>query len=137
MFRFFKDIYFTAFTIFFRAASSTWTPGINAGKGVAGVALIESAFLLAIASWIDVLVGTKSLLDIPKWATIVAFFALCFANRYPLVGRGHGITFEREFTNFTKSRKVLLLASCVVIMLTAIAFFIYSASFHRKLPNHS
>jgi len=137
MCQFFKEIYLTAFTIFFRAGSAYWTPRINAGKGVTGVAMIEWIVLIGIASWIDVLVGTKSLLDIPKWATIIAFLALCAANHYPLVARGHGIAFEREFANLKKSRRILLLAGCVAMMLTAIALFIFSASFHRKLPNHS
>lgn len=48
--RFLKDLYFTSFTIFFRIASNAWTPGINAGKGVAGVALIECALVLGILS---------------------------------------------------------------------------------------
>ena len=136
MFRYIKEIYLTAFTVFFRAGGADWTSGINAGKGVTGVALIESAFLLGAASWIDVFVGTKSLLDIPRWAAIVTFVALCAANHYVLVVCHHGIVFEREFTHLSKSRKFLLVASCLLMMLTAIAFCISAASAHRKLPTH-
>jgi len=132
MFQFFKELYLTAFTIFFKVGGADWTPGINAGKGVASVALIESAFLIGIVLWIDVLVGTKSLFDIPKWAAVIAFLALCAANHYPLVARGHGITFEREFNHLKKTRKILLMASCVVIILAAIAFFIYSVSVYHR-----
>ncbi len=53
---------------------------------------------------------------------MVAVLALYFASHYILVVRGHGIKFEREFNNLKKSRKMLLVTSCAVIMLVAIVF---------------
>ena len=64
--RFLKEIYLTAFVVFFRTGGSDWTPGINAGKGVAGVALIESAFLIGIAGWVDVAPGNEVVGKYPK-----------------------------------------------------------------------
>ena len=130
MFQFFKETYFTAFTIFFRAGVS-WTPGYNAGKGIAGVTLIQFALLLGIASWIDVLVGIRFLLNVPKWAAAIAFITLCFVNRHMLIVRGCGVQFEGEFTHFPKAKKNLLLARAVAMMVIAVAFFICSASVHR------
>ena len=62
---------------------------------------------------------------------MIAFLVLCAVNHYVLVTRKHGITFEHEFTNLKKSKKVLLLTSSVVTILAAVAFFIYSAVVHR------
>jgi hypothetical protein len=87
---------------------------------------------MGIAAWINILAGTDARLDIPKWAAGLAFLVLCAANYYPLVVRGHGITFEREFSNLQKSTKIRLLASCVGVILIAIAFFLYSAIAHRR-----
>ena len=137
MLSFFKEIYLTGFTIFFKVGSANWTHGINIGKGVTGVAMVEWLILIGIASQIDALIGTRSLLDIPKWTAIFAFLVLCAANHYVLVVCRHGIVFEREFTNLKKSRRILLVAACAAITLVAIAFFISAAQAHRKLLIHS
>lgn len=136
MLQFFKQIYLTAFTIFFRVGGADWTPGINAGKGVAGVAMIEWLILIGTASWIDVFEGRKFLLGIPKWISIVLFLALCALNHYPLVVCGYGTHFQHEFAHLRKSRKLLLLASCALVILGAIAFFICAARVHRNLISH-
>ncbi|MCX6894466.1 MAG: hypothetical protein NTZ16_02965 [Verrucomicrobia bacterium] len=132
MFRFFKELYLTCFTVFFRFGGDRRTPRINTSIGVAGVTLIEWVSLVGIAGWIDILTGTKSILSADKWAIRIAFLALCFVNHYILISRGHGITFEREFANLKKSKKVFLLASCLVMMLAAIAFFIHAGFAHRR-----
>jgi len=132
MLRFFKEIYLTAFTIFFRFCNGAWSPETNAGKSVTVIALIEEAFILGVVSWLDVLVGTRSFLNIPKWVIAVAFLALWVANQYLLVVLGHGIIFEREFTHFNKSKKIRLLTSCVAIIVGIVSFFVYSVSvFHQ------
>lgn len=131
MFQFFKEIYFTAFIIFFRAGSADWTPTINASKGVAAVALIESAFLIGIASWIDIYFRIKSLFDNSKLTAILAFLILCAVNHFLLVVRGHGIKYEREFSHVTKNRKIFLVVSCVILMLASVVFFVISANAHR------
>lgn len=132
MLRFFKELYLTMFTIFFRAGGAEWSSGVNAGKGVAGVTLIESAVLLSILSWMDMLTGTTSFLSFSKWVAVVAFLAICAANHYPLVILGHGVTFERAFSDLKNTRRIFLVASCVVGLLLVVTFFIYSASAHRR-----
>jgi uncharacterized membrane protein YqhA len=66
---------------------------------------------------------------------VLAFLALGFLNLYALFFCGftfsHGIKFEREFDNLKKSRKILLVTSCVVLLLATIVFSIYSISAHR------
>jgi hypothetical protein len=132
MFRFFKELYLTYFTLFFRFACDRWTRPSNLGKGVAGVTAIEAVILMVITAWIEIYIGTKFFFGINRWIIGIAFFALCLPNYYILVTRGHGIGFEREFSHLEKSRKNLLLASCAVIVLAIVAFFIYTVSaYHR------
>ena len=105
---------------------------MNAGKGVLGIAVIEWIMLVVIAMWIDIYLGTKFFFGVDRWTIRIACVALYFANYYVLVTRGHGITFEREFSHLKKSRKRLLLASCSGLLLITIVFFYYSVSaYHR------
>lgn len=129
MIRFLRDIYFTAFTIFYRLGISS-TPSWDKGRGAAGIAIIQAIVLMSVEGWIEMLGGTR-LPHLPKWMIFIAGLALCVANYYVLVTCGHGVEFEREFSHLKKSRKVLLVTSCVAIMLAAIVFFIYSAIVHR------
>src|SRR5258707_7422928 len=111
MIRFCKEVYLTTFTIFFKFCAQNWTPGVNTGKGVAGVGIIQGVMLLSILAWIDVLFRTTLMLNVPKWVILILFFALCAMNHYVLVSCGHGIQLERNFNHFARSKKVLLLAS--------------------------
>jgi hypothetical protein len=130
MLRLFKELYLTAFTIFFRVGGADWTPGINAGKGIAGIALIEALLLLGIASWIEMLAGTRY--RIARWEAVITYFAICVGNHYSLVTCGHGTAFERRFSSLKSSRKILLIAASVAIMLVAVVVFVCSAQAHRR-----
>jgi hypothetical protein len=136
MFKFLKEIYFTAFTIFFKVGGAAWTPGINAGKGVTGVTMIEWALFVGVWSWIDVLDKTNTFTAVPKLAVIIAFFALWIANCYPLVVLGYGITFEREFNQLKKSKKMSLVAGFLTVLLVVTSFFLRATSAHRELIRH-
>jgi hypothetical protein len=131
MLRLLKEIYLTAFTIFFRVGGADWTPSINGWRSVVCITLIEWFVLLGIGSWVDMFIGTQFLLNLSKWGIRIAFLVLCFVNYYVLVACSQGVEFEREFSHLKKSRKVLLVTSSVAIMLAAIVFFIYSAIVHR------
>jgi hypothetical protein len=132
MFRFFKELYLTGFTLGFRVSGSSWWPSMNAGKGVLGFAVIEWIMLVVIAVWIDIYLGTKFFFGVDRWTIRIVCVALYFANYYVLVARGHGIKFEREFPHLEKSRKNLLLVSCAVLLLATVAFLIFSVSaYHR------
>src|ERR1035438_6222284 len=122
MLHLFKELYLTAFTIFFRVGGAEWTPTINAGKAVTAIALIEALLLLGSASWIEMLVGTAY--RIPRWGALIAYFVICIANHYLLVTLGHGTAFERHFTSLNFARKILLIAASVAIMLVGVAFFV-------------
>jgi hypothetical protein len=130
MIRFLKELYFTSFTILYKIPGGT--PSSKSGTSVTAVAVIEGLLLAGIFSWIDIFIGKRFLLSDYnshisfKLVTLILFFALYFANYRVLVTRGYGIKFEREFIHLKKSRKVLLLSSCVVLLLATIAFFIYS-----------
>jgi hypothetical protein len=74
--RFFKEIYLTGFTLGFRVSGSSWSSGMNAGKGVAGVTLIEAAILMGIEGWTEMLVGTRFSFNSSPWPLRIAAVAL-------------------------------------------------------------
>jgi hypothetical protein len=132
MFRFFKELYLAGFTLGFRVSGSSWSPAMNASKGVGGVSVIEIVILMGIAAWIEIHLGSKVFFTAGKWAVRIACLAIYLINYYVLVTRGHGITFGSEFNHLKKSRKNLLLASCGIMVLATIAFMIFSVSaYHR------
>jgi hypothetical protein len=137
MTRFFKELYLTMFTIGFRFRAPQrfgggWGPIIDAGKGVLLVCLIAFFILKGIESYIEFHVGTRFSFDSSKWEMAAITLALYLPNYYVLVTRGHGIKFEREFTHLKKSKKVLLLVSCAVLLLATMAFCIYSDSAYQR-----
>jgi hypothetical protein len=133
-FTFFKEFYLTIFIIFLKFGG--WSHRMNAGFGVAIITLIEWWLLIAITSWIDMLMGTKYLMEISKWAAVVAFIALGVLNYWPLVGLGYGFKFVQEFANFKRAKRILLLVSAVTVLLLIVAFFAYSGFVHRQLMQH-
>lgn len=140
MIRFFKRIYFTWFVLGFRASASTWSPGINAGKGVFTVTVIGGFIIVGIESWTDILLGKRFFLDVNPWVIRIAAVALYFVNYYVLVTRGYGVEFEHEFSNLPKSRKTFFVLSSVVVGLTVMCFLFFSISayhrfFHITAPN--
>jgi len=132
IFQFLNELYLTCFTLFFRVGIYRWPLHVEFSKAAALVTLIEWFILLEIASWIDICLGTRFLLNVGKWVAVTAFLALCFPNYYVLVIRGHGVRFEREFNKLEKSRKNLLVASFIMMMLAVIAFFIYTKSTYQS-----
>jgi hypothetical protein len=130
-----REIYLTAFI------SLSWVGGwdlrTNRAASSAVIALIESGLLFEVASLSHDVHGTTIFSIIPKWVVLVSYLAIGALNHYMLIVRGSGIKFEREFSQFKKTKKVYLLTTSVIMMLTAIAFVLYSASVHRKLLSHS
>jgi len=133
MLHFLSEIYLTAFTLFFRAGGADWPRPINAGKGVAGIAMIEWLFLLSVWGGIDVYIQKNTLVGFSQLIVFAAFFGLCFANHYPLVILGRGTLFEREFGKLKKARRVRLLIGFSVVLLAIVAFFAWITSMHLKL----
>lgn len=130
MIRFLKEIYLTGFTILFklsRAKKITY----KVGGAAAILTLIEWFNLLNIWLCVEMFVGKQFLPHFSEPEVWLAFFALGFLNIYVLFVRGHGIAFEREFNKFGKSRRILLMVSCAVLLLATIVFSIYSISAHR------
>jgi hypothetical protein len=139
MFRFLKEIYLTGFTLGFRfriaGGWGRWIPSLgpimDAGKGVFFVSVILFLILDGIESLIEIFVGTKFSFDDSLWG-LAAVLALYYMNYYVLVTRGHGIKFEREFTQLKKSRKVLLVVSCAILLLATTVFTYYSVSAYQS-----
>ena len=133
MIHFIKDVYITGYTILFRFSRSK--DAVNkVGLATAMVTLIEGVNLINISSCVEMFVGEKLFPHFSGLAMVVAFFVLFFINQYVLYVRGHGIRFEGEFDHLKKSRKILLVISCVVLLLATIVFCIYSTSaYHHFL----
>jgi hypothetical protein len=131
MSRFLKEIYLTAFAILFRFPS--WgTNNARIGRAIAAITLIEWFNLLNISTCIEMFVGKQFFTGFSEPEVWVAGFVLFSINVYVLYIRDHGITFEREFDHLAKSRKILLVASCVVVVVATIIFYFYSVSaYHR------
>jgi hypothetical protein len=133
MFQFLKELYLAEFTSFFKASSSSWTPGINAAKGAVGVAIIEGIILVAIDAWIEVLVGKRLLLpNLQRWEICIAFLILYISNYYVLVTLGHGLKFERNSSNIKRAKRISLMVLCRVTELATVAFFIYSIYVYHR-----
>lgn len=136
MIRFFKELYLMVFTILYKIPGGT--PSSKSVTSVTAVTLIEWLLLAGISSWIDIFIGKRFLLSdynsliFSKLAALMLFLALGSVNQVVLVARGHGIRFEREFTHLEKSRKVLLVVSCAVLVVATIAFFIYSRLAYQR-----
>jgi hypothetical protein len=109
-----------------------WGPIMDAGKGVFIVAIIMFLILAGIESYIEIFVGTGLLLNSGRWVFIAAGLAVYYVNYYVLITRGHGIRFEREFNGLPKSRKILLVVSCAVLLAATIVFIHYSVSAHQR-----
>src|SRR5712675_2123384 len=136
MIRFFKDLYVTFFAIGFKLRAPQqlgggWGPDVDAGKGVLLIWFIEFLILKGIQPYVEVLVGARFFFDSSLWGRAAITLALYLPNYYILVTRGHGIRFERDFIHLQKSRKILLLVSCAVLLLATIAFTMHSASVRR------
>jgi hypothetical protein len=136
MIRFLKELYLTGFTLGFRFRipqrfGGGWGPIIDAGKGAGFLSLITFVILMDIGDWIEIYVGTRFSFHSDPWVIRASGLALYLANYYVLVIRGHGIKFEREFDKLEKSRKILLVVSCAVLVLATIAFCIYSISAYQ------
>jgi len=136
MIQFIKELYLTAFLIGFRIRvpqrfRGGLAPSIDVGKGVLVASLIMFFILKGIEGYIEILVGTIFSFDSEHWEMAVITLALYLPNYYVLVTRGYGVTFDREFTAFKRSKKVILVASCVGLMLASVVFCGYSDSAYR------
>jgi hypothetical protein len=130
MFRFFKELYLTAFSLLNKLPTRRGNEFGRIGGAIGAITVIEWFNLVNISACIEMMVG-KRLLYFSKPVVIIAFFALFLVNVYALYIRGHGIKFEHEFDNLKKSRKILLVTSCAVLLLATIVFSIYSSLAHR------
>ncbi len=135
MIRFLKEIYLTGFTILFRLSRAKKIT-YRAGGAITIITLIESFNLLSISSCIEMFVGKQFLPRFSEPEVLLAFFVLGYLNLYFLITCGftfgHGIAFEREFDKLGKSRRILLMVSCAVLLLATIVFSICSISAHRR-----
>lgn len=122
MIRFFKELYLTAYVLLYRIPGGTTY--VKTTQAATIIMLIEWLMLAEIGSCIAILSGTRFLIFSSKLLMLISGLALYYPNYRILVIRGHGIKFEREFNNLKKSRRILLVVSCAVLLLATIAFWI-------------
>jgi heme A synthase len=85
--------------------------------------IIALLILNGVQLYIEISVGRRFSSDSNFWVNMAVVLVVYLANYYVLVIRGYGIKFESEFSNLEKSRKVLLLVSCSVLLLATTTFF--------------
>jgi uncharacterized membrane protein YidH (DUF202 family) len=134
MIRFFKEVYLTGYVIIFRI-SRVKDIAYKAGAAIGFVTLIESLFLIGIDNCIEMFLNKKVILSKP--AVWLALFALFLINVYFLFFRRYGTKFEREFDNIKKSRRIILVVSCVVVVVAVIVFCIFSSIAYRRFLGFS
>ncbi len=130
MIRFLKEIYLTGFTLVFRLSRGK-DIACKVGGACAILILIEEFNLSNIMCWLDIFTGKQVLPRFSGPEVWLAGFVLFSINVYVLFTLRYGINFEREFNKLEKTRKILLVVSCVVLLLATIVFSIYSTSAHR------
>jgi hypothetical protein len=135
MTRFLKELYLTGFTIGFRLRfpqkyGGGWGAKMDAGKGVLIVSIIMLLILKGAELYLEIFIGKQFSFDSSIWAKI-AILLLYFANYYPLIIRGYGIKFEREFNELEKARRTLLVISFGAFVLGSITLTIFSNSAYQ------
>jgi energy-coupling factor transporter transmembrane protein EcfT len=128
MIRLVKEIYLTAFVIIFRLSRAK-DIAYRAGGAIAVITVVECLILIGISGYLEKFLGKTYLISKPIF--YIGFFAIVFVNGYFLFFRGNGIKFNQEFDGLEKSRRVVLVVSCALLVMAAIAFFIYSAIARR------
>jgi hypothetical protein len=143
MLRFFKELYFTVFTLGYKFNFAGGWKRINSrfgvimdqGKGVFLVSIIMFFVLFGIKQCVEIHLGKKLAFDDTLWE-LLAVLAIYYVNLYILVTRGYGVKFEREFNNFTKSKKIILITTCSVLMFGVMAFCLYGRDSYLHLPKN-
>jgi H+/Cl- antiporter ClcA len=128
MIRFLKEVYLTGFAIIFKISREK-DVGFRIGIAIGPVAFVESLFLIGISDCIQMFLNKRILFSNSQAA--IAFFILFFVNMYFLWLRGYGVKFADKFDGLKKSRRILLVTSCAVILVATIIFLIYSAIAYR------
>lgn len=85
----FKELYLTSFVFFFRVGSGSWTPDINAWKGVICVTMIEWALMIAANAWVQSLSGAKLIFGMGTWTINTLLVVSLAINYVVLVTRGY------------------------------------------------
>jgi hypothetical protein len=102
----------------------------RAGGATGFVALIQSLILLSVAAHIDIYTNKRFLMS-SEAGVILFLLAVYFVNQYLLVNCGYGIKFANEFHLLPKSRRLLLIISWSIVVISAIALAIESAMAYR------
>lgn len=143
MIKFLKELYLTAYTLGYRSPGKAggWQRlnrqvGIimDQGKGVLLVSMILIFIFLGIMNFIEIRIGRKFSVDSTLNGALLVL-ADYYVNLYILITRGHGIRFEQEFNQLRKTRRVLLVTTCVVLMLAAFAFLLHVRDAYLRLPS--
>ena len=137
MLQFIKELYLTAFTLFFRSGRLQWSRRTSEGIGVALVSLMECMVALSTSAWVDVAAGERILLPIfrfSKLGFIIFWVLLYLANRYPLISLGYGIAFEREFNSLERAKKIRLIVVLAIAMAIVATSLVLAGIAYHKLP---
>jgi hypothetical protein len=102
---------------------------MKTNSAVFGVSLIESMLAFSIMLWIHVL--TSHRLEVNRWLVVFAVFPIYYANQYFLVARGSGVAFEKEFSLFPKSKRIILRSAAIGIFIATLTILFSSIAEYR------
>ena len=124
-----KELYLSIFLLFFRI--SRWEGRMKASSASLGVSVV--LIVLALTLWALIQMVIEQNIELNRWM-VVPFLILLIAvpSDYYLVIRSHGIAFEKQFRNFSRSKQIgLYLAAITAIVVTGIAFYFTIANYHQ------
>lgn len=128
-----KKIWLLWFVLFSRIAAAAWPPSINAWKGVVGVTLVEWLVVVGLSLWLRLATERELLFGLDRWLVQVALALLFAVNYMLLIHRGIGISYERDFGNLERSKRVRGIALSLAAVLGVVGFLAASVVAYNKL----
>lgn len=128
-----KDIYYSVFSVFFRASSSDWSESMNCWRGVLGVTLVEWALIMLFNIWFQYFTQVNLLFQVGKIGFNVLLVLSFCLNYYILVTRGTGVEFQHGLSalNAAQRRRSVITGS----VFTGVAIGLLLFSFYLAKPH--
>lgn len=124
-----RDLYYALFLIPFRVGARSWTPDINAWRGVALVTMLEGGTLIGVVLWVQKFAHIQ--FEFGNIWTALRIVALFGGNYWFLIGTERGPEFERDLTTSERAR---LWRIGVPAFVTVVGFIFLSMVFAAPSP---
>jgi hypothetical protein len=118
--RAFREVWLSIFVLFFRI--SRWKGSMKATSATAGPAMLEAVLAVSGLCWLEIVLHHRFYIN--KWLIGVLGAIIFWVNSHVLVGRGSGLKFEKEFSEFSSPKQAALFSGAALTTV-AIGFFLY------------